>query len=441
MKNKALLSLIVFVAVLFVGTVYVNATSLFNKDWGVTNNNVLDDSNLVSTSKGTLVLGINESNNSSLYLYDENGKKLYSKDIVEELVYLTGFENGDSFYLIGVDENGQVLLDKYSNKLEKQSSKETGYYIRTLFLDTNIKNDVLYIFCNVFSVDDENLGFALAINMKEVTDIKVINTENDFISIFPNVNFDQSKYEFNFFKNGILSVFNKNDDTNKLIYNGNDYSLSNTSEKYVDATRMGNYVLGFADSSECIQKGYSNEQHSCSFVDVFDSSMNFIERIDISGGDKTKTYIANHIVATSNNSFLVTSRIGDFGPGNYDVLVSKYSLPYNIETKTNGHGNIKVSVKKALSGTVVTFTITPEEGYVLSVVKVTDANGNVVYFKDYTFTMPSADVTVEATFVKAESKEKNPDTSTKGTIAFALFITVGGIFLLSKYIISVKRYE
>ena len=56
-------------------------------------------------------------------------------------------------------------------------------------------------------------------------------------------------------------------------------------------------------------------------------------------------------------------------------------------------------------GDSVTFEIEPEPGYVLDFVKVIDAKGNVLTFKDYSFTMPSADVTIEANFLP-----ENPST-------------------------------
>lgn len=92
-----------------------------------------------------------------------------------------------------------------------------------------------------------------------------------------------------------------------------------------------------------------------------------------------------------------------------------FSKPFKVNVKTDGNGEISV-VENAFSYNDVTFTIKPKEGYVLGEVKVTDDKGNVVTFTDYTFTMPTADVTIEATFnieekkeeVKEETKEETP---------------------------------
>ena len=437
-KNKILFILIVFITVMFVGSIYVNAASLFNKDWAVVNRNINSSIELVSTDKGTLLTGFANNARTGLYLYDTDGKVIASKKIDSNIMYVAGFEKDNAFYLIGI-VNNTVMLDKYSEKLEKISSEDTGYSTNSYSFCINIKDNIFYLLNNDgdYRQEGREVGSVLVINMNNINDIKTIDEES-FVVLFPNLKYDYNKYSYLFFIDNVLSI--RDDSDYLLVYGGNDYKALN-GDVYVDATRMGNYILGLASNEMCMRKS-NNEQKSCSFVDVFDSSMNLIERIDISEGDKTQSYIGNNIVATSNNSFVVVSEVGDIFSNNFNVLVSKYSLPYNVETKTDGHGNIKVSVTKAATGTVVTFTVTPEEGYVLDVVKVTDANGNIVYFKDYTFTMPSADVLVEASFVKKEeSKEINPETSVRGTITFALFITVGGILLLTKYIIDVKRYE
>jgi len=111
----------------------------------------------------------------------------------------------------------------------------------------------------------------------------------------------------------------------------------------------------------------------------------------------------------------------DVGAGLRPVVTLPVSnLEYNVKTKTDGHGKIKVEKVKASGGEKIKFTVEPNEGYVLSKVKVTDALGNVVVFNDYTFTMPNANVLIEATFVK-----RNPET------ADINLILITGIALLS----------
>ena len=89
---------------------------------------------------------------------------------------------------------------------------------------------------------------------------------------------------------------------------------------------------------------------------------------------------------------------------------SIYLLNYDITTKTTaGKGSISVDKKTSIPGEPITFIVKPEEGYELSKVVVTDKEGKVVEFTDYKFTMPTADVTIEAEFVLAEKEEKKEE--------------------------------
>lgn len=119
------------------------------------------------------------------------------------------------------------------------------------------------------------------------------------------------------------------------------------------------------------------------------------------------------------------------GPGANEYPVSSqvlyFDMIHEIITKTDGNGTITATKVTAHWGEGIEFTIEPKEGYVLSEVRVTDANGNVITFTDYKFTMPNADVTIEATF-----SVKNPETyAFIGMALFALFIGVA-MFIVSK---------
>ena len=81
-----------------------------------------------------------------------------------------------------------------------------------------------------------------------------------------------------------------------------------------------------------------------------------------------------------------------------------YYLYHAIVPKiTEGQGNIEVA-SKGKPGEPVTFVVTPDEGYTLGIIKVTTADGEVLTFTDNTFTMPTSDVTIEATFLAANPK-------------------------------------
>jgi len=122
----------------------------------------------------------------------------------------------------------------------------------------------------------------------------------------------------------------------------------------------------------------------------------------------------------------------DAEEGCYDDKILYFSADYLVETKTDGNGEVKASRVRANDGDAIEFTVTPKEGYVLGEVKVTDANGNVLTFTDYKFTMPSADVTIEATFIPI-----NPNTNSISVTLIVILSIIFGIGL----IIAIKKFK
>lgn len=77
---------------------------------------------------------------------------------------------------------------------------------------------------------------------------------------------------------------------------------------------------------------------------------------------------------------------------------------YDVAVSDGAHGSVTVSTKSASKGSTVTVTVTPDKGYALETLTVTDKNGSMLDLTDkgggqYTFTMPSGPVTVAATFM------------------------------------------
>lgn len=87
------------------------------------------------------------------------------------------------------------------------------------------------------------------------------------------------------------------------------------------------------------------------------------------------------------------------------IHTSAPSAPrYDVAVSDGAHGSVSVSPKSASKGSTVTVTVTPDKGYALETLAVTDKNGNALDLTDkgggqYTFTMPSGPVTVAATFM------------------------------------------
>lgn len=88
---------------------------------------------------------------------------------------------------------------------------------------------------------------------------------------------------------------------------------------------------------------------------------------------------------------------GSSGSGNYGITVSRPA-----------HGTVTLSHSTAVSGATVTITVTPDEGYQLDTLTVTDSKGNELKLTEkgsgqYTFVMPAGAVTVRAVFTKIEA--------------------------------------
>ncbi len=86
---------------------------------------------------------------------------------------------------------------------------------------------------------------------------------------------------------------------------------------------------------------------------------------------------------------------------------SSSSYPITVPNKTE-NGSVAVSPKTASKGSTVTITVTPDSGYVLETISVTDKNGNDLKLTDkgngkYTFTMPGGKVEVKVTFMEDNS--------------------------------------
>ena len=80
-----------------------------------------------------------------------------------------------------------------------------------------------------------------------------------------------------------------------------------------------------------------------------------------------------------------------------------YSSGYSVTIATPTHGKVTANPTSGNAGSKITLTVTPEPGYVLDTLTAKDSHGNEVQFTKnsdgtYSFTMPAANVTVNAAF-------------------------------------------
>ena len=88
---------------------------------------------------------------------------------------------------------------------------------------------------------------------------------------------------------------------------------------------------------------------------------------------------------------------------------------YAVTVGNAEHGKVTASPSRASSGTPVTITVTPDEGYELEKLTVTDSKGSEVKLTDkgngkYTFAMPGSSVKIQVSFKEIAEQVTNPFT-------------------------------
>ena len=82
--------------------------------------------------------------------------------------------------------------------------------------------------------------------------------------------------------------------------------------------------------------------------------------------------------------------------------ITQTAEEYNIKVIPSENGTVTPDKEKAKKDEVVKLTIEPAEGYEIDSIEVTDGSGEKIELNNAAFRMPASDVTVTATFKKAE---------------------------------------
>lgn len=150
---------------------------------------------------------------------------------------------------------------------------------------------------------------------------------------------------------------------------------------------------------------------------------------------------AKNIVAGSNTTVKVT---GESSPYTYEFTYTKPSssssggsssgkTTYKVTTSAVNNGGVNASPSNAEKGAAITITLSPDKGYKLDKLTVTDGSGKTVSTVKksdtvYTFTMPASAVKVGVSYVKATetpSKTKFNDVSANDWFASAVDYVTG----------------
>lgn len=100
-------------------------------------------------------------------------------------------------------------------------------------------------------------------------------------------------------------------------------------------------------------------------------------------------------VSVTNNEFTM--------PSSNVTVSATFIRQYTITCNPTTNGSISASAAKAIAGTEITLTATPNAGYQLDSWTVTDESSNSVTVTNNKFTMPASNVTVDASFLAGKT--------------------------------------
>lgn len=172
-----------------------------------------------------------------------------------------------------------------------------------------------------------------------------------------------------------------------------------------------------------------------------DTKVTVAKTIKFEVATNEKTFAKENIVAGANTTVKVT---GDVSPYTYEFTYTKPSsgssggsssgkTTYKVTTSAVNNGGVNASPSSAEKGATITITLSPDKGYKLDKLTVTDGSGKTVSTVKksdtvYTFTMPASAVKVGVSYVKATetpSETKFNDVSANDWFASAVDYVTG----------------
>lgn len=447
--KKVLKSFIAIIALfLCLGT--VNAKGDLAFEWK--NDFISSEANesLVKVSDGYLLSGYNEDFLGHIVKLNEEGEEVAKITFESDFTVVGVHEKDDKYYAVVLDDWWLISIYVLDTNLEILDSVKYNYYIYDFNDVVYFGDDAIYMtstgwyeYGGIADENDENfyLMMSVSYDLKEMKLIDYTNSNwEEDVEILMNVYPDHNYLLFEDYEYSYVPIATAgNDKVNVVVGKQSIYDGSGTWLAVYD--KEGNLikvnktndvywwyvdVAIFEDLIYAVGTNYN-------YVDIYNLEGEYIDSIDLKGLypdiPEDEIHISvDGITVLEDGGLALSYVVCDVIDGcavNCRAAIAKYHLPYNVVSKTDGNGEIIISSVSNYAGTDVTFEVTPKEGYILGEVKVTDVNGNVVTFTDYKFTMPSADVTIEVTFVK---DVKNPETM--DLIIGIAIVAVIGVFIL-----------
>ena len=446
--TKYLIAFILF----FTCLIQVKATEIFKYDWETTKNDYYEEemffTDNIAYQNGFITSIIDKYDlASNLTKYDPDGKILKNNKI-NNYIIITLKNVNNNIYALAMNDTGTIELLKIKDDLTLD--KHLNIEIEIIDYPDPILGVTIYDLLGVTSIKEDESNIYILVEefivkvAKDMSSFETINpTQEDIATYFP-------EYEeivlnpITNLKQYISVIENKK----QLIYTG--FDVEECPPKSVECINDIDAIIRLDEDNKTL---WEKEYPEYLFVYNPQVVNKYIVAIGIKKLDENTQ---KEIIILDMNGNIVQTIVNDdpfiITGGNYNFMVNNvdesseycpiaphsstrtapaikcykhwqkvYYIPLNISTKVEGKGKIEV-VESARNGEQVTFKITPEEGYVLGVVKVTDADGNVLTFTSNTFTMPSSNVTIEATFIP-----ENPETSDIKIIVLSVILIIGSI--------------
>lgn len=331
-------------------------------------------------------------------------EKKNSETSIPEGIYL--FTDGESDYLVssgvklGTNEN--IDLD-HGFVYPLDSTEPTGVDVGTIIEDNDPYRDYLEVDAKLGLFDKDYNNKWEVVNQDYVIFFGTKIVGNYIATIGLNIDMPESSYDSFILPEEVLVDGLKNiQDIRDVV------ELVDTVDNRI---QINTDILIYDLEGNLVQTIHGEDNL---FINLHDSESGFIT----TNIGKINEYINDQQVISGTSSVQTIP---------VTMSTEVWHLSNSIETTVRGEGTIEV-VEASRPGDPVTFVVEPKEGYVLSVIKVTDENGNVLTFTDNTFTMPNANVKIEAVFIK------NPETTDIAVIALI-------ISLASAIFIGYRHYK
>ncbi len=476
MKKYLYLALTFITSILLISVVKAEGPYYLDFETPIIENRLLSDALNVAYSKDRYIT-VDTVGNEGLVvtIYDNKGKSIKEKVFPEgtNINYIETLDN-NIYMLIYENNEDKTYLVKYNEELVEQKRKEQEYGIDMFDIYTKplriVDNKVVVLYGidiividkdlinpRTYPVNEENLTkyapdllFTQGIN-PNTNNVYVFDYKDGYFAVGmeeyddscqvhdPTASPTQQQHGMGRMGNNMNFYFHPECYESKLILYDNEHNKvfeKTVKDHFTEVRLINNHIVTIAST----KKGYN--------ILIYDLKGNLIQTISNGKlfGDiepTPKGFIVSQstdtCVGSSTNNPIFSPSDQNTNNSQSDALAldpcklnhQVYYLYNEIIPKVvSGKGKINV-VSKQVPGEPVEFEIIPEDGYVLGEVKVTDALGNVIIIKDYKFTMPSADVTIEVTFVKADAVIPNAETTDIAITVFTLLAIITGGFTIS----------